>query len=59
MNKEQKTQAIADLTEQFANSTFFYLTDASSLSVAQINKRNKIKRGRNTMKGFKDIHNLE
>ena len=37
MNKEQKTQAIADLTEQFANSTFFYLTDASSLSVAQIN----------------------
>lgn len=37
MNKEQKTQAIADLKEQFAKSTFFYLTDASSLSVAQIN----------------------
>jgi len=37
MNKAQKTQAIEDLKERFANSTFFYLTDASSLSVAQIN----------------------
>ena len=42
MNKVQKTQAIADLKEQFANSTFFYLTDASSLTVAQINSFRRI-----------------
>jgi len=38
MNKEQKNQAIADLKEQFEASTFFYLTDASSMTVADVNK---------------------
>lgn len=38
MNKAQKTQTIADLKEQIANATFFYLADASALSVEKINK---------------------
>lgn len=38
MNKAEKTATIAELKERFANTSFFYLTDASSLPVAQINK---------------------
>ena len=42
MNKEQKTQAIADLKDQFENNPFFYLTDTSGLTVAQVNKLRRI-----------------
>ncbi|MCO6461947.1 MAG: 50S ribosomal protein L10 [Saprospiraceae bacterium] len=42
MNKAQKTQVIEDLKERFENSTFFYLTDASSLTVMQVNSFRKL-----------------
>lgn len=38
MNKEQKTATIAELKDKFSSSSFFYITDASTLTVAQINK---------------------
>jgi len=38
MNKAEKTQVISFLTDKFANSSVFYLTDASKLTVEQINK---------------------
>jgi large subunit ribosomal protein L10 len=38
MNKAEKTQVISFLTDKFANSSVFYLTDSSKLTVEQINK---------------------
>jgi len=38
MEKNQKNQEIATLKEKFSNSTYFYLTDSSTLSVEKINK---------------------
>lgn len=38
MNKAEKTQVISILTDKFANSSVFYLTDSSKLTVEQINK---------------------
>ncbi len=38
MNKVEKTQVISILTDKFANSSVFYLTDSSKLTVEQINK---------------------
>ena len=38
MDKNQKNQEIADLKEKFSNTTYFYLTDSSTLSVEKINK---------------------
>jgi large subunit ribosomal protein L10 len=38
MNKQQKGVAIQELSEKFANTPFFYITDASGLSVAKTNK---------------------
>ena len=38
MTKAEKTAAIADLKEKFSESSFFYITDSSSLTVAQINR---------------------
>jgi large subunit ribosomal protein L10 len=38
MTKAEKTAAIEELKEKFANSEFFYLTDASTLTVEQVNK---------------------
>lgn len=38
MNREQKKQAVINLTEQVNNATNLYLTDSSSLNVATINK---------------------
>lgn len=38
MNREQKNQEIEDLKEKFNNTTFFYLTDASAMTVADVNK---------------------
>lgn len=37
MNKEEKAQVIDELVEKFQANNFFYVTDASGLSVAQIN----------------------
>lgn len=37
MRKEQKTQAIQELTEKFSNAPFFYVTDSSALTVEQVN----------------------
>ena len=38
MTKAEKTATIEDLKEKLNNIQFFYLTDSSTLSVAQINK---------------------
>lgn len=37
MNKEQKAQLIEELTEKVNNTQFFYITDASGLSVEEVN----------------------
>lgn len=37
MTKAEKTQMIAELSEKFANSDYFYLTDFISLTVEQVN----------------------
>lgn len=37
MNKEQKTAVIEELSEKLANTPYFYITDASGMSVAQTN----------------------
>ena len=38
MTRDQKTQAIEDLKVKFENNSFFYVTDASTLTVAQVNQ---------------------
>ena len=38
MTKEQKIALVESLKEQFANSSFFYLTDSSELTVAEVNE---------------------
>lgn len=38
MEKNQKNQEIATLKEKFSNTSYFYLTDASTLTVEKINK---------------------
>jgi large subunit ribosomal protein L10 len=38
MEKSLKNKEIAELKEKFSNTTYFYLTDASTLSVEKINK---------------------
>jgi large subunit ribosomal protein L10 len=38
MEKNKKNQEIADLKEKFSNSTYFYITDSSTLTVEKINK---------------------
>lgn len=42
MNKEQKTQAIAELTETVGQYDSLYITDASSLTVEDINKLRRL-----------------
>jgi large subunit ribosomal protein L10 len=37
MDKSQKNQEIADLKDKFSNTNFFYICDASSLTVEKIN----------------------
>lgn len=37
MTKAEKTATIEELKEKFSNSEFFYITDASTLTVAQVN----------------------
>lgn len=38
MTRAEKGEQIAELKEKFSNSSFFYLTDASTLSVEKINE---------------------
>jgi large subunit ribosomal protein L10 len=38
MTKEEKTQVIGELAEKFSEVNFFYVTDSSGMSVAQVNK---------------------
>jgi large subunit ribosomal protein L10 len=38
MTREEKYQIIEDLSKKFAEHNYFYITDASGLSVAQVNK---------------------
>lgn len=38
MEKSKKNQEIAELKEKFSNTTYFYLTDSSTLNVENINK---------------------
>lgn len=38
MTRTEKTETIEFLKEQFSNSEFFYITDSSTLTVAEVNK---------------------
>jgi large subunit ribosomal protein L10 len=38
MTRDEKSAAIADLKDRFENSSFFYFTDSSELTVEQVNK---------------------
>lgn len=38
MEKSKKNQEIAELKEKFSNTSYFYLTDSSTLTVEKINK---------------------
>lgn len=42
MNREDKGAIIQDLAEKFANNPFFYITDASGMSVAKTNKLRRL-----------------
>lgn len=42
MNKAEKTATIEALKEQFANNAFFYLTDTTSMTVAETNKFRRV-----------------
>lgn len=42
MNKEQKTATIEALKEKFAENSFFYIADASTLSVEKVNKLRRL-----------------
>jgi len=42
MTKNEKTALIESLKEKFANSTYFYIADATSLTVEQVNKLRKM-----------------
>ena len=37
MNREEKAQVIEELVERFNSNNFFYITDASGLTVAEVN----------------------
>lgn len=38
MTKAEKTTVVAELKEKFGSSQYFYITDSSTLTVAQVNK---------------------
>jgi large subunit ribosomal protein L10 len=42
MTREEKAEIIEDLSKKFAEHNYFYITDASGLSVEQINKFRKL-----------------
>ena len=42
MNREEKAQIIEELVERFNGNNFFYITDASGLTVAEVNNFRKM-----------------
>ncbi len=42
MNRDEKKVVVDELKEKFSNSNFFYLTDASSMSVLEINNLRRV-----------------
>lgn len=42
MTREEKTAAIAELHEELTGTSFFYLADSSTLSVAKVNKLRRL-----------------
>jgi large subunit ribosomal protein L10 len=42
MNREEKAQIIEELVERFNNNQYFYITDASGLTVAEVNEFRKM-----------------
>ena len=42
MNREEKAQVIEELVERFNENNFFYITDASGLTVAEVNDFRKM-----------------
>jgi large subunit ribosomal protein L10 len=42
MNREEKAQVIEELVEKFNNNSNFYITDASGLSVSEVNEFRKL-----------------
>lgn len=42
MTREDKTTAIAELTEEIGNNKFFYITDSSAMSVSDINNLRRL-----------------
>lgn len=42
MNKQEKDQVIEELREKFDNSAYIYFTDASSMTVEQVNKLRRL-----------------
>lgn len=42
MNREEKAQIIEDLVERFTNNQYFYFTDASGLTVGEVNEFRKM-----------------
>jgi large subunit ribosomal protein L10 len=42
MNREEKAQVIEELVEKFNNHSHFYITDASGLSVSEVNEFRKL-----------------
>lgn len=42
MTREEKVQIIEDLSQKFSEHNYFYITDASGLSVAEVNKFRKL-----------------
>jgi len=46
MNKQEKDQVISDLKEKFSNSSYIYFTDASAMTVAEVNKLRRLCHGK-------------
>ncbi|MFK8104715.1 MAG: 50S ribosomal protein L10, partial [Saprospiraceae bacterium] len=42
MTRSEKNTAIADLKEKFSNSSFFYLTDASTMTVEETSQLRRL-----------------
>ncbi len=42
MNREEKAHVIEELVEKFSTNNYFYITDASGLSVAEVNEFRKM-----------------
>ncbi|HYG41094.1 MAG TPA: 50S ribosomal protein L10 [Cytophagales bacterium] len=42
MTKEEKGQIIDELSQKFANNQYFYITDASGMTVAQVNTLRRV-----------------